>query len=70
MGFIDKQVTWGHALGACPLWPEQRTQFGHAAMSKLCQEETHGLGPIDIHRIQIMAAARWMKPVKLTVRLS
>jgi DNA invertase Pin-like site-specific DNA recombinase len=28
------------------------------------------LGLIDIHCIQIIAAARWMKPVKLTVRLS
>jgi hypothetical protein len=28
------------------------------------------LGPIDIHCIQIIAAARWMKPVKLSVRLS
>lgn len=28
------------------------------------------LGPIDIHCIQIMAAARWMKPVKFAVRLS
>jgi hypothetical protein len=28
------------------------------------------LGPIDIHFIQIIAAARWMKPVKLSVRLS
>ncbi|MCA6105526.1 hypothetical protein [Bradyrhizobium australafricanum] len=28
------------------------------------------LGPIDIHCIQIIAAARWMKPVKLSDRLS
>jgi hypothetical protein len=28
------------------------------------------LGPIDIHCIQIIAAARWMKPVKLAARLS
>ncbi|WP_316397741.1 DUF6602 domain-containing protein, partial [Bradyrhizobium sp. 33ap4] len=27
-----------------------------------------GLGPIDIHCIQIIAAARWMKPVKLSDR--
>ena len=31
---------------------------------------TRTLGPIDIHCIQIIAAARWMKPVKLAVRLS
>jgi hypothetical protein len=41
MGFIDEQVTWRQALGACPLWPEQRTQLGHRGMSELCQEETH-----------------------------
>ena len=29
-----------------------------------------GLGPIDIHCIQIIAAARWMKPVKFAARLS
>src|SRR5690606_6194752 len=28
------------------------------------------LGRIDIHRIQIMAAARWMKPRKWTASLS
>ena len=30
----------------------------------------HALGPIDIHCVQIIATARWMKPVKLSVRLS
>jgi hypothetical protein len=29
-----------------------------------------GLGPIDIHSLQIIAAARWMKPVKWEDRLS
>jgi hypothetical protein len=28
------------------------------------------LGPIDIHSLQIIAAARWMKPVKWEDRLS
>ncbi|MGY2843595.1 hypothetical protein ACVIWU_006528 [Bradyrhizobium sp. USDA 4509] len=33
-------------------------------------EAIEALGPIDIHCIQIIAAARWMKPVKLSDRLS
>jgi len=40
MGFIDEQVTWRHARDACSLWPEQRTQLGHRAISVLCQEPT------------------------------
>jgi len=40
------------------------------AMRLLAIDRAEALGLIDIQRSQIMAAARWTKPVKWTVRRS
>lgn len=44
--------------------------FAKAHKSGTTMPSTVGLGGIDIHRSQIMAAARWTNPVKCTVRRS
>lgn len=51
-----------------PIDPFATTILGHQIWIQLGL--ARDLGPIDIHCIQIIAAARWMKPVKLSVRLS
>ena len=51
----------------CTLDMEQAIAYLRVSTQR---QHRSGLGPIDIHCIQIIAAARWMKPVKLAARLS
>jgi hypothetical protein len=50
---------------------ERQLKSGHyESINEVIGDALRALGPVDIHCIQIMAAARWTKPVKFAVRLS